>query len=127
MKQKEKKMSTTKRDFGSFHTSNVQELTEIPEAEYVPPNIPKEVTEDLEPLNTQNIVFGRKARDKYFYIKDCTFLNHGAFGGVLSSGLRCAQKWQTYIETQPLKFFDRELLPHLVYVTRRMAKFIGKC
>ena len=35
------------------------------------------------------------------------------------------QKWQLYVDTQPVKFFDRELLPHLVYVTRRMAKFIG--
>ena len=35
------------------------------------------------------------------------------------------QKWQLHIDTQPVKFFDRELLPHLVYVTRRMAKFVG--
>lgn len=35
------------------------------------------------------------------------------------------QSWQTHCELQPLRFLDRELLPHLVFVTRRLAKFIG--
>lgn len=35
------------------------------------------------------------------------------------------QKWQRYTERQPLRFYDRELLPHLAYVTRRLAKFVG--
>ena len=30
-----------------------------------------------------------------------------------------------YCEQQPLRFLDRELLPHLVWVIRRLAKFIG--
>lgn len=34
--------------------------------------------------------------------------------------------WQTYCEKQPLKFLDRELLPHLVYVTKKLAKFVGE-
>ena len=55
----------------------------------------------------------------------CTFLNHGAFGGVLKPALEASQIWQRHIEKQPLRFFDRELLPHLAYVTRRLAKFIG--
>lgn len=58
--------------------------------------------------------------------EDCTFLNHGAFGCVLKEGLEASQKWQSHIERQPLRFFDRELLPLLVYVTRRLAQFVSK-
>lgn len=43
----------------------------------------------------------------------------------MKDALDIAQKWQRYIERQPLRFFDRELLPHLVYVTRSLSKFIG--
>ncbi len=60
---------SAKRDFGSFHSSNVQELIDTPEEEYITPTIPDEVTESLETLDIENLVFGRKARDKYFYIK----------------------------------------------------------
>jgi hypothetical protein len=35
------------------------------------------------------------------------------------------QAWQEYIDRQPVRFFDREMLPHLVYITRRMAQFVG--
>ena len=37
------------------------------------------------------------------------------------------QKYQVWTERQPLRFYDRELLPHLVHVTRRLAKFVGMC
>ncbi|XP_025097548.1 probable L-cysteine desulfhydrase, chloroplastic isoform X2 [Pomacea canaliculata] len=57
--------------------------------------------------------------------EQCTFLNHGAFGCVIKEAIQIAQQWQLYAERQPLRFFDRELLPHLVFVTRRLAKFVG--
>ncbi|CAG2226956.1 unnamed protein product [Mytilus edulis] len=57
---------------------------------------------------------------------DCTFINHGAFW-------RCSQTSHgnstevagSHRERQPLRFFDRELIPHLVYISRRLAKFVG--
>lgn len=113
------------RDFGSFHASNVQELLALPENEYVPPIMPIRLpTFDQYTVNKPS--FGLSFGQQHFLLeKDCTFLNHGAFGAVLSEGLSAAQLWQAYIERQPLRFFDRELLPHLVYVTRRLAKFVG--
>jgi len=36
------------------------------------------------------------------------------------------QKWREYCEAEPVSFIDRELIPHLVYVTRRLAEFVGK-
>ena len=62
-----------------------------------------------------------------YSLKDsCTFLNHGAFGSCLKDALVASQTWQVHIERQPLRFFDRHSLPHLVYVVRRLAKFVGK-
>lgn len=45
-------------------------------------------------------------------------VNHGAFGGVLRPGFDTAVAWQEYAEMQPLRFFDRVLLP---YVLQRNA------
>lgn len=42
------------------------------------------------------------------------FLNHGAFGASLAVAQRDAMQWRARCETQPLRFFDRELLPQLV-------------
>ncbi|KAJ8314776.1 hypothetical protein KUTeg_006926 [Tegillarca granosa] len=147
-----------KRDFGSFHSSNVQETykysREFPNnyilsynvqiymcsnfpsqsdvhavlyyhKDYIPPLFPFQIPEyDFGSLDS--LQFGKECREKCFMLEeDCTFINHGAFGGVLKDALDIAQKWQRYIERQPLRFFDRELLPHLVYVTRRLSKFIG--
>lgn len=53
-----------------------------------------------------------------------TFINHGAFGAVLRPALEVAQKWRDYCEKEPVSFIDRELIPHLVYVIRRLAKFV---
>ncbi|ESO93218.1 hypothetical protein LOTGIDRAFT_161769 [Lottia gigantea] len=114
-----------KRDFGSFHASNVQELLSLSEEQYQAPLLP--VDSGLSKLVTgDDFDFGEVARRKYFLIEeDCTFLNHGAFGGVLKPALEYAQKWQCYAEKQPLRFYDRELLPLLADVTRNLAKFIN--
>ncbi|XP_041348753.1 L-cysteine desulfhydrase-like [Gigantopelta aegis] len=115
-----------KRDFGSFHSSNVQELISIANERYLPPELPFKLRYDsTADSHSKTIQFGREFKDRYFLLEDtCTFLNHGAFGAVLRPALEDAQKWQVYTEKQPLRFYDRELLPHLVYVTRRLANFV---
>lgn len=116
----------TRRDFGSFHASNVQELLCLPDEEYVPPSMPFELSSFKYIQEHGKFEFGEHCRQHHFLLeKNCTFLNHGAFGCVLKEALYDAQKWQLYAERQPLRFYDRELLPHLVYVTRRLAKFVG--
>lgn len=47
-------------------------------------------------------------------LRATTFLNHGAFGAPLAEALREAARWRARCEAQPLRFFDRELLPALV-------------
>ncbi|KAH3729468.1 hypothetical protein DPMN_055439 [Dreissena polymorpha] len=118
-------MSAAKRDFGSFHSSNVQELLNLSEEEYTPPELPFRC-ESIDVYKTQPLTFGKNVRKKHFLLEDdCVFLNHGAFGGVLKEALQTAQKYQEWTEKQPLRFYDRELLPRLVHVTRRLAKFVG--
>jgi len=52
-----------------------------------------------------------------------TFLNHGAFGGALRTGFDRSEQWRRYLEEQPLRYFDRALLPHLAYSGRCLAEF----
>ncbi|CAG2249479.1 unnamed protein product [Mytilus edulis] len=87
-------------------------LTYHLQEEYSPPRIPIDlpVFKDTENDEFQTTVL---------------FINHGAFGGVLKQAMETAQKWQVHTERQPLRFFDRELIPHLVYISRRLAKFVG--
>ncbi|KAL5010543.1 hypothetical protein ScPMuIL_012848 [Solemya velum] len=118
-------MAELKRDFGSFHSSNVQELISIPDVEYIAPAIPF-ATPLFEDYRKSGPPFGKDVRRRHFLLEEeCTFLNHGAFGAVMKEALDVSQSWQTYTERQPLRFLDRELFPHLVAVIRRLAKFVG--
>ena len=77
--------------------------------DFVPPDLP------FEPLPTTAEFM--LDRDNW------TFLNHGAFGASLRCGYDRATQWREYTETQPLRFFDRSLLPHLVHTGRQLATF----
>ena len=113
--------ATAKRDWGSFHASNVEELLRLPDDEYTPPPLP----DGLPPVPTTIPAFGRPMRQAHFLLEEeTTFLNHGAFGACLSDALAAAQHWQRVVERQPLRFLDRELLPHLVGVTRRLSALL---
>ncbi|CAI8058003.1 L-cysteine desulfhydrase [Geodia barretti] len=113
--------AASKRDFGSFHSSNVEELLRLPEEVYQPPKIPV----DLPSFSSSDLKFGREAKEAHFHLSaSWTFINHGAFGAVLKEALAAAAVWQVYCERQPLRFLDRELLPLLAFTTRRLADFI---
>lgn len=53
-----------------------------------------------------------------------TFLNHGAFGATLRAALESKRLWLNYIESQPVRFIDRELFPHMVNVSRGLADIL---
>jgi isopenicillin-N epimerase len=98
------------KSIGSFHSDNVQDLIGIPNDLYEPPPLPFEAL----PLSSDFLL----QRDEW------TFLNHGAFGSSLKCGYDRAQQWRLHLEHQPLRFFDRDLLPHLVYGARQLATFV---
>ena len=114
--------------FGSFHSDNVVELIRLPRNQYVAPPLPFDTDDDIivPPLPKD------KATMEYYFTnsyptlnrKTWTFLNHGAFGLGLHCGLHRAQSWRNYAEKQPLQYFDRTLLPHMVHVTRKMVDFV---
>ena len=121
------------KSFGSFHSDNVEELIRLPKDQYTPPELPFDVSEEsrlLTPPTSSSIK--KPFANSNHYIKsyshldrnNWTFLNHGAFGLALDIGLHRANLWRTYLESQPLRYFDRYLLNHLTHSARMMAEFV---
>jgi selenocysteine lyase/cysteine desulfurase len=78
------------------------------------------------PLNAPaQTEFGQRFFQEHFMIsKDFVFINHGAFGGSLLGAQTLKEHMDRYMESQILRFYDRELLPLIVYVVRALSKFI---
>ena len=104
----------------TYDSTTVQELLSIPDEKYTHPKLPFEVA-----TFTKKVPFGREMKQTHFFIDPTwTFINHGAFGAVLREVMDTAQKWQNYVETQPLRALDRDLLPLIVSVIRKLANFV---
>jgi selenocysteine lyase/cysteine desulfurase len=101
---------------GSFHSEDVDILMTMDDDVYSPPDLP------FEDINS-NVTDEGVASDFLLDRKTWTFLNHGAFGAALKVGYSRAEQWRLHLERQPLRYFDRDLLPHLVYSARRLAEF----
>jgi len=115
---------SAKRDFGSFHSSNVEELVRLRDEEYQAPPLPFETSFDQD-LSCE---FGsEKIKKELFHLREgeFVFLNHGAFGLAFRQALQAMYQFQIYSETQPLRFYDRECMPFLVTVVRRMASLLN--
>lgn len=126
------------KSFGSFHSDNVEELIRLPEEVYKAPKLPFEVADKIEHTilceenlsSTTSLPFA----NTHQYIQDYshldreqwTFLNHGAFGLALDCGLERAHAWRIFLEKQPLRYFDRYLLNHLVHSARCMVDFVTR-
>lgn len=70
-----------------------------------------------------SLPLGASLRQSLFSSIDPTwcFINHGAFGAVLAPLLDEAEAWRRRCESQPLRFYDRELLPLCAFSLRAMA------
>ena len=120
------KITLQREGFGSFHSDDIEKLVRLPEHEY---RTPKCLVERLETLSHQDnsaCSFGAKFKREFFHLDPSwVFLNHGAFGGVLKPVLREANYWRERCEQQPLRFFDRDLLPMIAHSVRVMAKYLS--
>ncbi|CUF67861.1 aminotransferase, putative [Bodo saltans] len=77
------------------------------------------------PADSAQTEFGQPFLQEHFMIaKDFVFINHGAFGGSLLGAQSLKEHMDRYMESQILRFYDRELLPLIVYVVRALSKFI---
>jgi len=111
---------------GSFSGENIEYLTGLPDEEYVAPALPFAVDEPECQISCLHMGEQNNEWDKEFMLDrdQWTFLNHGAFGAALRCGHTRAKQWRDYVELQPLRFFDRDLLPHLAHSNRVLAEFI---
>jgi selenocysteine lyase/cysteine desulfurase len=105
-----------------FIPTTIEDLLRTPEEKYTPPVLPVELPTFPDPKTEK---FGHDFRKAHFFLEPVTYLNHGAFGSTLKEAMEVVHKWQVHCDKQPLRFFDREMMPILVYVVRRMASFIG--
>jgi hypothetical protein len=115
--------------FGSFHSEDIEILIRKSNDEYSPPSLYNSIalnTDESIKKSLINFSFGQHAKDSLFLLdNDWTFINHGAFGSTLSHILHESTRWRYICESQPLKFFDRDLIPLLAYVIRIMSSHIN--
>lgn len=120
-------MKQTKRDFGSFHSSNVEDLIRLDDLNYLKPEFKVKINVAALKDSLKFAEYGSSdIKKELFYLEeDFNFLNHGAFGLTFKPTIDLVNRWQHYAESQPLRFYDREVLPLLVDVIRRYAKFMS--
>jgi hypothetical protein len=95
--------------FGSFFTDNVEDMIALDDDEWkvFAPALPHPVQQAMDCVTAADGT-GKVARTHFSIdFQNCTFINHGAFGGCLRSPYAVARAWQDYCESQPLRFFDR--------------------
>ena len=106
----------------------MEELVGKEDKDYKSPKISVEF--DIKPYFNQNLAhkFGSNEIKKTLFCLDnkFCFLNHGAFGLSFKPTLDYVHKWQCYAESQPLRFYDREVMPLMVDIIRRFAALL-KC
>ena len=108
------------KSIGSFHSEDVDVLMTQSEDIYEIPQLPFSSKHSLQ--DNELDVIGITS-DFLLDRETWTFLNHGAFGAALRVGYDRAEQWRFHLERQPLRYFDRDLLPHMVYSARRLASF----
>ncbi|KAF8822204.1 putative Isopenicillin N epimerase [Cardiosporidium cionae] len=130
--------SRSKRAFGSFFSSNVEELLTFQDwiAPPLPFDLPSELSKWLDPevptqISTTSIIACGQSMDSeelkklLFHLTDkYTFLNHGAFGAALRPIQELQYLWMQYIDSQPVKFFDREIFSYLCDNIRSFAEYV---
>jgi selenocysteine lyase/cysteine desulfurase len=108
------------KSIGSFHSENLEYIMKQSDDEYTPPDLPFADANDSFPTPSEN-----PREDFLLDFENWTFLNHGAFGAALKVGYDRSESWRRFLERQPLRYFDRHLLPHLAYSTRLLADFVN--
>lgn len=109
---------------GSFqYDRSVDDMLSEPAGTYIAPARAVDVS-DLFDASKSPPELGKTFRAAFFLDMGWVFLNHGAFGGAARPALRAAQRWAEYAETQPLRWFDRELFPLLAHSIRAAAALI---
>ncbi|KAL7448745.1 hypothetical protein ACHAWC_000888, partial [Mediolabrus comicus] len=103
----------------------------LSDVDYNIPGLPFKQKEFILPtLSTSSVPFRNSKQfiECYTHLdrSEFSFVNHGAFGLALDVGLSRAHSWRVFLESQPLRFFDRYLLNHLAHSARCLVDFVAK-
>jgi selenocysteine lyase/cysteine desulfurase len=112
---------------GSFHSPDLAELMDQSDEDYQAPSLPFEMELRLDtPIIPPNNRSSASIRADFMIdFNSWTFLNHGAFGAATKVGHDRAAAWRSYADQQPLRYFDRDLLPHLAHSARCLARMLS--
>lgn len=118
---------SSKRDFGSFHSSNVEELIYQSDADYKSPNLDVIFDSSSSKLSLSDLHLGSSElkRSLFYLDPEFCFLNHGAFGLTFKPTIEYTHKWECFAESQPLRFYDRLIMPLLVDLIRSFARILN--
>lgn len=116
--------------FGSFHSDDIEKLIGLSSEKYEAPEVHWEVTSKTLPQSMLATIgqmkFGEEIRSALFTLDPSfVFLNHGAFGAAMRPLQLEAEAWRRRLESQPLRFYDRQLLPLVVHSIRHVASYLG--
>ena len=114
---------SSKRDFGSFHSSNVEELIYQSDADYKSPEFDVIFVDST--ISNLSLGSSELKRSLFYLDPEFCFLNHGAFGLTFKPTLEYMHKWECFAESQPLRFYDRLIMPLLVDLIRSFAKVLN--
>ena len=125
--------NTRKSGFGSFHSDDIEVLLRQNDNEYQRPAIFDTIDQELNDnvFQRKYLPDGHSNRNTNIYknlfqiSNQWIFLNHGAFGATMKPLQIEANRWRTLVEDQPLRFYDRTLLPSLAYIIREMSKYLN--
>lgn len=121
-------IKSNRQGFGSFHSEDIEILIRKSNDEYSSPSLYNSIkfnTDEIIKKSLINFEFGQHVKDSLFLLdNEWTFINHGAFGSTLAPIFHESIIWRYICEAQPLKFFDRDLIPMLAYVIRIMSSHI---
>jgi len=123
--------ASERQGFGSFHCEDIDTLVRQVDSLYFPPPIYEKVWNStnkhiMKYLERSDFTFGPTLKSTLFSLeKEWTFINHGAFGASLTPLVQESNMWRSICEAQPVRFFDRILLPMIEYSIRMMARFLN--
>ena len=102
-------------NFGSFHSGDVEALVRAPLSSFPPADasLPRTRAALLPSGPLPSLPLPERRALFLLDLGGWTFVNHGAFGATLRAAHALAADWRAYQERQPLRFFDRVLLPEL--------------
>ena len=118
-----------KRDFGSFHSSNIEEIIRADDSVYKTPEHIVKFELSQYSLYDMTVCFGSKELKKslFFLTDEFNYMNHGAFGLSFKPVMQYTNEWRNYAESQPLRFYDRQIIPLLGDLIRLYSKQVFDC